>query len=52
MRVRYECRTCRWKNNTLPDDDVEVFYQDQLKHNSLSPSSTSQTGEKYTVYTY
>ncbi|KAG2201430.1 hypothetical protein INT47_001479 [Mucor saturninus] len=21
MRVRYECRKCRWKNETLPDDD-------------------------------
>lgn len=21
MRVRYECRTCNWKNETLPDDD-------------------------------
>ncbi|KAI8885106.1 hypothetical protein K501DRAFT_271010 [Backusella circina FSU 941] len=52
MRVRYECRTCRWKNNTLPEDDEDVCYQDQLKHHPLSPSSTSQSGEKYTVYTY
>lgn len=21
MRVRYECRKCHWKNETLPDDD-------------------------------
>lgn len=21
MRVRYECRKCSWKNETLPDDD-------------------------------
>jgi hypothetical protein len=44
MRVRYECRKCHWKNETLPDDDPsfqaipryseEVDYQEPYRQSS------------------
>lgn len=62
MRVRYECRKCQWKNETLPDDDP--LYQSipneenerlspYLRKDSISQSSivsTSSISEGSSLY--
>lgn len=49
MRVRYECRMCHWKNETLPDDDPS--YQTIPKYNEEEDySETDRQNSTGTVY--